>query len=297
MINSYLTMNVKHLIKKIIKSFERSDLYYGHGTNNAFDEATWLVFSALDLSYNDIPTVLSKKVDANQVSSACELASKRIKERVPLAYLLNQAFFAGHEFYVDERVLIPRSPIAELIKQKFSPWVEFNNIHSVADLGTGSGCIAIAIAHVFPKTKIDAVDISCDALEVASINIDRHNLKKRIELIKSDFFFSLEGKKYDLIVSNPPYVNQYDIATMPDEYRCEPKLGLEAGDNGLYSVGKILNDASRFLTNNGILICEVGNSQKALEDAYPNMPFIWIEFLDGGSGVFLLHKCDLEGSK
>ena len=297
MINSHLIMNVKHLIQKIVKSFERSDLYYGHGTDNAFDEAMWLVFSVLKLSYNDIPTIFSKKIDANQASSAWELANRRINERLPLAYLLNQAFFAGYEFYIDERVLIPRSPIAELIKQKFLPWVDSNNIDSVVDLGTGSGCIAIAIAHVFPEAKVDAVDISYDALEVASINIDRHNLKKRIELIKSDFFFGLEGKKYDLIVSNPPYVNQNDIGTMPDEYHYEPKLGLEAGENGLYSVHKILNDASRFLTNNGILICEVGNSQKALEDAYPNLPFIWIEFLDGGSGVFLLHKCDLEGLK
>ena len=284
-----------YLIKKIVKSFESSDLYYGHGTDNAFDEAVWLVFSVLNLSYNDIPTIFSKKIDANQISSAWELANRRINERVPLAYLLNQAFFAGHEFYIDERVLIPRSPIAELIKQKFLPWVNTNDIDSVVDLGTGSGCIAIAIAHAFPGAKVDAVDISCDALEVESINIDRHNLKKRIKTIKSDFFFGLEGKKYDLIVSNPPYVNQNDIGTMPDEYHYEPKLGLEAGENGLYSVNKILNDASRFLTNNGILICEVGNSQKALEDAYPNLPFIWIEFLNGGSGVFLLHKCDLEG--
>ena len=288
-------MNVMHLIQKIVKSFESSDLYYGHGTDNAFDEAMWLVFSVLKLSYNDIPTIFSKKIDANQVSSAWELANRRTNERVPLAYLINQAFFAGHEFYIDERVLIPRSPIAELIKQKFLPWVDSNNINSVVDLGTGSGCIAIAIAYVFPEAKVDAVDISCDALEVASINIDRHNLKKRIEIIESDFFFGLEGKKYDLIVSNPPYVNQHDIDRMPDEYHYEPKLGLEAGENGLYSVHKILNDASRFLTNNGILICEVGNSQKAVEDAYPNLPFIWIEFLDGGSGVFILHKCDLEG--
>ena len=288
-------MNVMHLIQKIVKSFESSDLYYGHGTDNAFDEAMWLVFSVLKLSYNDIPTIFSKKIDANQVSSAWELANRRTNERVPLAYLINQAFFAGHEFYIDERVLIPRSPIAELIKQKFLPWIDPNNIDSVVDLGTGSGCIAIAIAHIFPEAKVDAVDISCDALEVASINIDRHNLKKRIELIESDFFVGLEGKKYDLIVSNPPYVNQNDIGTMPDEYHYEPKLGLEAGENGLYSVHKILNDASRFLTNNGILICEVGNSQKAVEDAYPNLPFIWIEFLDGGSGVFILHKCDLEG--
>ena len=189
------------------------------------------------------------------------------------------------------------SPIAELIRQKFLPWVDVNNLHNIADLGTGSGCIAIAVAHIFPKTRVDAVDISSDALEVASINIDRHNLKKRISLIESDFFLGLKGKKYDLILSNPPYVNQHDIVTMPDEYHCEPKIGLEAGDNGLYSVHKILNDVSRFLTNDGILICEVGNSQKALEDAYPNLPFIWIEFSDGGSGVFLLRKCDLEGLK
>tara|TARA_Y100000389_G_C17468770_1_gene528275 strand:+ start:5294 stop:6166 length:873 start_codon:yes stop_codon:yes gene_type:complete len=288
-------MNVKNLVHKINKNFERSNLFFGHGTDNAHDEAMWLVFSMLKLSYDDIPMVFSEKVNDSDVLSILTIANKRINERVPLAYLLHQAFFAGHEFYVDERVLVPRSPLAELIKGKFLPWVRASNVYRIIDLGTGSGCIAIAMAHAFPEAKVHAVDISPGALEVASINIERHNLTERIELIKSDFFLNIEECKYDLIVSNPPYVNQDDIATMPNEYHHEPQLGLKAGNDGLNSVHKILHNASRFLTDNGILICEVGNSQQALEDAYPTLPFIWVEFSEGGAGVFLLHQHDLQG--
>jgi ribosomal protein L3 glutamine methyltransferase len=288
-------MNVEHLIRTIAGRFEEADLSYGHGTDNALDEAAWLVFATLELSHDDAPTVYAVEVDDTEARAALDIAQRRVRERLPLAYLINQAFFAGHEFYVDERVLVPRSPFAELIQARFSPWIEVKAVRSAVDLGTGSGCIAIAIAHAFPDTCVDAVDISADALDVTSINIERHGLTDRVRAVKSDFFSTLSGRQYDLIVSNPPYVDRQDMESMPDEFHHEPELGLAAGDDGLESVHKILRDASRFLTDNGILVCEVGNSQPALEAAYPNTAFVWLEFSEGGAGVFLLTKNDLEG--
>ena len=287
-------MNIEYLIRRIAERFEEAELSYGHGTDNASDEAAWLVFASLGLSHDDAPAIYAMEVDDNEVSTAMDIAERRVRDRVPLAYLINQAFFAGHEFYVDERVLVPRSPFAELIQTQFSPWLAEGTVRSAVDLGTGSGCIAIAIAHAFPEARVDAVDISSDALEVTAINIERHELTDRVTAVKSDFFATLSGRQYDLIVSNPPYVDRQDMESMPDEYHHEPVLGLAAGDDGLESVHKILRDASRFLTDNGILLCEVGNSQPALEAAYPKTAFVWLEFSQGGAGVFLLTKDDLE---
>lgn len=288
-------MNVEHLIRTVAASFEDAELSYGHGTDNPLDEAAWLVFAVLQLSHDDTPAIYSASVDDEQVSAALALAGRRINERVPLAYLLNQAFFAGWEFFVDERVLVPRSPIAELINKQFTPWIEPNEVRLVVDLGTGSGCIAVAIAHAFPDARVDAVDISADALEVTAINIEKHGLEDRVTPVQSDFFSALGGRQYDLIVSNPPYVDGTDMKSMPAEYQSEPVLGLMAGDDGLVSVRKILHDASPFLTDNGILVCEVGNSQQALAAAYPDAAFVWLDFAQGGTGVFLLTKDDLQG--
>lgn len=288
-------MNVEHLIRTVAASFEDAELSYGHGTDNPLDEAAWLVFAVLQLSHDDTPAIYSASVDDEQVSAALALAGRRINERVPLAYLLNQAFFAGWEFFVDERVLVPRSPIAELINKQFTPWIEPNEVRFVVDLGTGSGCIAVAIAHAFPDARVDAVDISADALEVTAINIEKHGLEDRVTPVQSDFFSALGGRQYDLIVSNPPYVDGTDMKSMPAEYQSEPVLGLVAGDDGLVSVRKILHDASPFLTDNGILVCEVGNSQQALAAAYPDAAFVWLDFAQGGTGVFLLTKDDLQG--
>lgn len=288
-------MTVDILIRTIAERFDSAPLWFGHGTDNPMDEAAWLVFAALQLSHDDAPAVYGNNVEDAKATEILELARRRVEERAPLAYLVHQAFFAGHEFYVDERVLVPRSPIAELILARFSPWLDPGSVRAAVDLGTGCGCIAIAIAHAFPDASVDAVDISRDALDVAAINIERHHLVDRVRPVQSDFFAALAGKQYDLIVSNPPYVDRLDMESMPSEYHHEPLLGLAAGDDGLESVHKILQDASRFLTDNGILVCEVGNSQPALEKAYPETAFVWLEFAEGGAGVFLLTKGDLQG--
>ena len=284
---------VEQLIHDLTARFEDADLCYGHGTDNPLDEAAWLVFAMLGLSHDDAPGVYARRVAPEQVELVNEIARRRIEERLPLAYLLTQAWFAGLEFYVDERVLVPRSPIAELIQQRFAPWIAASAVRNVVDLGTGCGCIAIAIAEAFPSARVDAVDISEEALAVTAINVERHRLRDRVHPVRSDFFRELGDKKYDIIVSNPPYVDQRDLRDMPDEYRHEPVLGLAAGADGLDSVREILREASRFLTDNGILVCEVGNSQAAVERAFPDVGFIWLEFEQGGAGVFLLTKQDL----
>jgi len=283
-------MTARQLIRWGEKKLKSAEVFYGHGTREALDEAVYLVLSGAALPFGCPDEDLDRPLDEHTVKRVQDLIHQRIRTRRPAAYLLGEAYFAGLKFYVDERVLIPRSPIAELIEQGFTPWVQEEKVRSILDLCAGSGCIAIACALAFPHAQVDATDISPDALAVAHINVQRHQVGDRVRLVQSDLFGSLGDRRYDLIVSNPPYVPEADIAELPREYTHEPSLALAAGDDGLAIVTRILCEAGKHLTEGAVLIVEVGDRQEALTGRFPSVPFNWLEFErgSGADGVFLL---------
>ncbi len=283
---------IRDFIRWGVSEFNAAKLYFGHGTDNAWDEAEHLVLHAIHLNPPLADEWLSARLTANEREQVFNHLQRRIIERIPAAYITGQTWFAGLPFKVDERVLVPRSPMAELIQKQFQPWLTNEPMH-ILDLCTGSGCIGIACAYAFPDADIQLSDISFDALAVAEENILQHNVEDRVFAIQSDLFANLAGQKFDLIVSNPPYVDAEDLADMPDEYRAEPEIGLGSGEDGLDFTRRLLQEASDHLTEDGVLIVEVGNSWVALEEAYPDLPFTWIEFERGGHGVFMLRKADL----
>jgi ribosomal protein L3 glutamine methyltransferase len=286
-------VTIQDILRWAVTEFNRAGLFFGHGTDNAWDEAVQLILPSLNLELQSNISILQSRLTQRERKMLVALIVTRIEQRIPVPYLTNSAWFAGLEFYVDERTLVPRSPMAELIETKFEPWVE-TAPKRILDLCTGSGCIAIACAYAFPDAEVDAVDLSEDALEVADINIQNHGLSQQVFPIQSDLFSGVENEKYDLIVSNPPYVDAEDMANLPEEYKHEPELGLACGDDGLDLVREMLRQASAMLNDNGVLFVEVGNSQVHLQAAYPEIPFQWIEFSIGGHGVFVLNKAQLD---
>jgi len=273
--------------------FVAAKLTYGHGLSSPLDEAVYLVLRALHLPVDTPDIYWSSALTQPEKQVVVDILKRRIIEKIPAAYIMKEGWFAGLQFYIDERVLVPRSPIVELVENQFSPWVEADEVETILDLCTGSGCIGIACAYAFPHAQIDLSDVSDDALQVANINIKKHDAEHRINAIHSDLFDNLDGKKYDLIVSNPPYVDQEDMQALSPEFHHEPELGLSSGKDGLDITRKILQNAASYLTETGILVVEVGNSQHALMELYPDIPFQWIEFEHGGDGVFIITKQEL----
>ncbi|MDO8271799.1 MAG: 50S ribosomal protein L3 N(5)-glutamine methyltransferase [Gammaproteobacteria bacterium] len=273
-------------LDELSQQFEAADLFYGHGTDNAWDEAVYLVFSALGLSFDEDDSIMSRPVTRGELERIQALAKRRTDERLPVAYLVGEAWFAGLPFKVDSRVLIPRSPLAELIVEQFAGLVPAEP-HKILDLCTGSGCIGIACAVAFPDARVDLADISEDALTLARENVLWHEVGERVRVIQADLFDGLDDV-YDLIVTNPPYVSQEEVDDLPEEYRHEPELGLVSNDDGLEIPLRILREAPQHLSENGVLIMEVGYSWQALAARLPKVPFLWLEFANGGEGVCML---------
>ena len=284
---------VESLVYALAEVFRSSDLFYGHGTDNPDDEAYSLVFSVMGLDFDRPDSAWHQKVTRNQLDTLIALALRRINDRIPLPYLTGEAWFAGLRFYVDPRALVPRSPFAELIQNKFVPWLSIKPGMKILDLCTGNGCMGIAAAVYLSEARVDLVDLSAAALELSRKNVELHNVGTRTEVIQSDLFDALEGKRYDLIISNPPYVPASSIAELPVEYQHEPNIALQADDEGMAVVSRILQQADDFLTDEGVLIVEVGEIADMVDQHYQGLPFIWLEFEHGGEGVFLLNKQDL----
>ncbi|MDD2833989.1 MAG: 50S ribosomal protein L3 N(5)-glutamine methyltransferase [Methylotenera sp.] len=293
-------ITIRDWLRYAVSRFEDSDIFYGHGTDNSYDEAVWLIMGALHLPLDTLDNFLDAKVTSEERNKLANFIEQRITKHTPTAYLLKEAWLQGFKFYVDERVLIPRSFIAELlVNNGLQPWIEYPElVNNAADICTGSGCLGILLADVYPEAAIDVIDISPDAIDVCNINIASYGLQDRVAAIQSDMFSALTDKnnvckQYDLIISNPPYVDAPSMAELPAEYRNEPQLALGSGTAGLDHTHTLLREAANYLTEDGILVVEIGHNRDALLEAYPDLPFTWLEVSSGDEFVFLLTKSQL----
>lgn len=285
---------LRDMLRFGVSRFTEAGLFFGHGSDNAWDEAAYLLLHTLHLPIDRLEPFMDARLTSSERADVLEIIGRRISERLPAAYLTNEAWLGDCRFYVDQRVIVPRSHIAELLREQLSPWVEDPwAIRNVLDMCTGSGCLAILAAHAFPEAKVDGVDISPDALMVARRNVDDYDLAARLRLTESNAFAALEGKVYDVIISNPPYVNAESMAALPEEYRREPELALASGEDGLDFTRILLKQAARHLSPKGLLIVEIGHNREALEMAFPDTSFVWLDTSAGDENVFVLRREDL----
>ncbi|MBU0593482.1 MAG: 50S ribosomal protein L3 N(5)-glutamine methyltransferase [Gammaproteobacteria bacterium] len=282
---------LRDLLRFAVSRFNEAGLFFGHGTHNAYDEAAYLILHTLHLPLDTLEPFLDARLTSEELESVLHVLERRTRERIPSAYLTHEAWLGDFRFYVDERVIVPRSFIAELLREQLAPWVDDpETVTSALDLCTGSGCLAILMAHAFPNADIDAADISPDALEVAQRNVTDYGLEEHIRLVQSDLFSNLEEQRYDVIISNPPYVNAPSVAALPPEYKHEPELALGSGEDGLDATRVILREAPKHLNPGGVLVVEIGHNRDAVEMAFPDLPFSWLETSAGDEHVFLLRE-------
>ncbi len=285
---------LRDLLRFAVSRFNEAQLFFGHGADNAWDEAAYLLLHSLHLPLERLEPFLDATLTSDERAAVLRVIDRRIRERLPVAYLTNEAWLGEYRFYVDQRVIVPRSFIAELLREQLTPWIDdAHAVTAVLDLCTGSACLAILAAHAFPAARIDAVDISAEALAVARRNVDDYDLAAQIRLVEGDLFAGLRSKRYDLIIANPPYVNAASMATLPEEYRREPELALASGPDGLDLTRAILAGARQHLRPNGLLVVEIGHNRDALEAAFPATPFTWLDTSAGDQYVFLLHRDEL----
>ena len=289
--NQSQLLTIRDLLRFAITQFNTANLYFGHGSSTAYDEAAYLILKTLNLPLDQLEPFLDARLLEAERQHVLEIIARRVTNRIPAAYLTHEAWLGDYRFYVDERVIIPRSFIAELLQTQLSPWItDPDRVTSALDLCTGSACLAILMSHSFTNAQIDAVDISAPALEVARKNVQDYGLENKIHLIQSDLFAALTGKQYDLIISNPPYVNAESMVQLPQEYRHEPHNALASGTDGLDATRQILQQTAQYLTDDGILVVEIGHNRVALEQAFPKLSFTWLETSAGDEFVFLLQR-------
>ncbi len=285
---------VRDCLRFAVSRFNQAELFFGHGSDNAYDEAVYLILHTLHLPLEQLDPFLDARLTEAELQSVLAILCRRVEKRLPAAYLTHEAWLGEHHFYVDERVIVPRAFIAELLREQLAPWIDdADAVTSVLDMCTGSGCLAILAALAFADADVDAVDLSTDALAVAAINVAEYDLGAQIELIHSDLFDGLQGRTYDLILSNPPYVDAESVALLPHEYLHEPALALGSGDDGLDATRRILEQARTHLNPQGLLVVEIGHNRETLEAAYPHLPFTWLETSAGDQHVFLLRREEL----